>query len=93
MAPNNLFLKKFLVFQFFFFFFSSSLFQSISAQFSISTPPENFKKPEFLLHFQGIWQKQPTMMLYKKGALKNFAKFTGKHLSQSFFFNTKNKTD
>ena len=54
MAPNNLFLKKFLVFQFFLFFFSGSLFQSISAQFSISTPPENFKKPEFLLHFQGI---------------------------------------
>ena len=26
-------------------------------------------------------------MFYKKGVLRNFAKFTGKHLSQSLFFN------
>ena len=26
-------------------------------------------------------------MFYKKGVLKNFAKFTGKHLCQSLFFN------
>ena len=26
-------------------------------------------------------------MLYKKGVLKNFAKFTGKYLCQIFFFN------
>ena len=26
-------------------------------------------------------------MFYKKGALRNFTKFTGKHLCQSLFFN------
>ena len=30
-------------------------------------------------------QKQPSEVLYKKAVLKNFAKFTGKHLCQSFF--------
>ena len=30
---------------------------------------------------------EPLEALYKKGALKNFAKFTGKHLGQSLFFN------
>ena len=32
-------------------------------------------------------QKQPPEMFYKKGVLKNFAKFTGKHLCDSFLFN------
>ena len=32
-------------------------------------------------------QKQPPEVFYKKGILKNFAKFTGKHLCQSLFFN------
>ena len=32
-------------------------------------------------------QKQPPEVFYKKGALKNFAKFTGNHLCQSLFFN------
>ena len=32
-------------------------------------------------------QKQPLEMFYEKGVLKNFAKFTGKHLCQSLFFN------
>ena len=31
--------------------------------------------------------KQPPEVLCKKGVLRNFAKFTGKHLCQSFFFN------
>ena len=31
--------------------------------------------------------KQPPEVFYKKGVLKNFAKFTGKHLCQSLFFN------
>ena len=26
-------------------------------------------------------------MLYKEGVLKNFEKFTGKHMCQNFFFN------
>ena len=32
-------------------------------------------------------QKQPPEVLYKKGVLRNFTKFTGKHLYQSLFFN------
>ena len=36
-----------------------------------------------------IWhclrQKQPPEVFYKKVVLKNFAKFTGKHLCQSLF--------
>ena len=32
-------------------------------------------------------QKQPPEVFCKKAFLKNFAKFTGKHLCQSFFFN------
>ena len=35
----------------------------------------------------GIAQKQPTEVFYKKGALRNFTKFTGKHLRQSPVFN------
>ena len=31
--------------------------------------------------------KQPPEVFYKKGVLKNFTKFTGKHLFQSLFFN------
>ena len=32
-------------------------------------------------------QKQPPRCYVRKGVLRNFAKFTGKHLSQSLFFN------
>ena len=32
-------------------------------------------------------QKQPPEVFYKKVSLKNFAKFTGKHLRQTLFFN------
>ena len=32
-----------------------------------------------------VW-KQPTEVFYKKGVLKNFTIFTGKHLCQSLFF-------
>ena len=32
-------------------------------------------------------QNQPPEMFYKKGGLENFAKFTGKYLCQSLFFN------
>ena len=34
-----------------------------------------------------IMQKQPPEVLCKKGVLRNFAKFTGKHLCRSLFFN------
>ena len=37
--------------------------------------------------FLNYSQKQPPEVFYKKGALKNFAKFTGKHLCQSLFLN------
>ena len=33
------------------------------------------------------YQKQPPEVFCKKGILRNFAKFTGKHLCQSLFFN------
>ena len=32
-------------------------------------------------------QKQPPDVLYLNGVLRNFAKFTGKHLCQSLFLN------
>ena len=32
-------------------------------------------------------QKQPPEVFYEKGVLRNFAKFTGKHLCQSLSFN------
>ena len=32
-------------------------------------------------------QKQSPKVVFKKGALRNFEKFTGKHLCQSLFFN------
>ena len=35
------------------------------------------------------FEKQPPEVFYKKGVLKNFAKFTGKHQCQSLFFNKK----
>ena len=31
-------------------------------------------------------QKQPSEVFYEKGVLRNFAKFTGKHLCQSLLF-------
>ena len=35
-----------------------------------------------------IWkEEQPPEVFCKKGALRHFAKLTGKHLSQSLFFN------
>ena len=33
------------------------------------------------------FQKQPPEVFYKKGGLRNFTKFTGKHLCQSLFLN------
>ena len=39
------------------------------------------------VHVTSVGQKQPPEVFCKKGVLKNFAKFTGKHLCQSLFFN------
>ena len=36
--------------------------------------------------FNDEGQKQPLEVFYRKGVLKNFAKFTGKHLFRSLFF-------
>ena len=38
-------------------------------------------------HQQYESQKQPPEVLRKRGVLRNFAKFTGKHLCQRLFFN------
>ena len=42
---------------------------------------------KFFIRFALSFQKQPPEVIYKKGVLKKFAKFTGKHLCQSLFFN------
>ena len=34
-----------------------------------------------------MFQKQPKELLFKEIVLRNFVKFTGKHLRQSFFLN------
>ena len=39
------------------------------------------------LHFLLAWEKQPPELFYKKSVVKNFAKFTGKHLCHRIFFN------
>ena len=45
------------------------------------------QKSEYLVNEILLFQKQPPEVSYKKDVLKNFAKFTGKHLCQSLFFN------
>ena len=40
-----------------------------------------------LLFFNRYYQNQPPEVFYKKGTLKIFSKFTGKHLCQRRFFN------
>ena len=39
------------------------------------------------LHNNVEIQKQPPEVFYEKGVLRNFAKFTEKHLCQGLFFN------
>ena len=36
---------------------------------------------------RSLFQKQPPGVFCKKGVVRNFAKFTGKHLCQSLFLN------
>ena len=38
-------------------------------------------------HQPTTFQKQPPEVFYEKSVLRNFSKFTGKHLRQSLFFN------
>ena len=40
----------------------------------------------FLIHLLSFLKKQPLELFCNKGVLRNFAKFTGKHLYQSIFF-------
>ena len=40
---------------------------------------------QWLLMEYDVFQKQPLEVFYKKGVLKNFAKFTGKQLCWRFF--------
>ena len=40
----------------------------------------------FILEIFMSLQKEPPQVFYKKGVHKNFAKFTGKHLCRSLFF-------
>ena len=40
----------------------------------------------FLIHPLSFLQKQPLELFCNKGVLRNFAKFTGKHMCQSIFF-------
>ena len=46
-----------------------------------------FKKTKSEHHHDAKLQKQQPEVFHKKATLKNFAKFTGKHLCQSLFFN------
>ena len=47
--------------------------------------PSNFQPLKYLIT-EVRDQKQLLEVFYKKGVLKNFAQFTGKHLRQSLFF-------
>ena len=51
--------------------------------------PVNFEPffQSLLAHRLIFNQRQPPEVFYKKGVLRNFAKFTGKHLCQRVFFN------
>ena len=42
---------------------------------------------QYIKRLEDGLQKQPPEMIYQKVVLKDVAKFTGKHLYHSFFFN------
>ena len=44
---------------------------------------QNFSLHNLLQYYE--WQKQPLQVFYKKDILKNFTKFTGKHLCLTLF--------
>ena len=64
--------------------------RSSSVSIGLQNPPHlgQLLWPNFcsLKTFLG-WKKQPPEVFCKKGVLRNFAEFTGKHLCQSLFFN------
>ena len=48
----------------------------------------NSNKIELSEQFMVMWKEErPPELFFKKGILRNFAKFTGKHLCLSLFFN------
>ena len=48
----------------------------------------NSNKTELSEQFMVMWKEErPPELFFKKGVLRNFAKFTGKHLCLSLFFN------
>ena len=62
--------------------------------FSVFHDPSTVKSNSWSFYFyhtdkysSDCVQEQPPEMFYKKGVLKNFVKFTGKHLCQILFFN------
>ena len=54
--------------------------------------PYGLSDPVYLKTQEVIGQKQPPELFYKKAVLKNFTKFTGKHLIRSLFFNKVKKS-
>ena len=49
----------------------------------------NSNKIELSEQFMVMWKEErPPELFFKKGVLRNFAKFTGKHLCLSLFFNS-----
>ena len=65
----------------------------IQTAFLTMTPSE-YVKVHVYLYLPTFWQKRAlnrssrSEVFCKKGGLRNFVKFTGKHLCQSLFFNT-----
>ena len=46
-----------------------------------------FRKNKFLVEEHYIFRSSRPEVFWKKGVIRNFAKFTGKHLCQSSFLN------
>ena len=64
------------------------LFLKSSEVFSVSLLGfSRAKKNKIKLSWEHVASEQPPEVFCKNGVLKNFAKFTGKHLYQSLFFN------
>ena len=57
-------------------------------QYIYFLPCDNLKWRHFLYKFI---RRQPSEVFCKRGVLRTFAKFTGKHLCQSIFFNKRKK--
>ena len=65
----------------------STVTELLYSQRNKSSPPEVFCEKDVLENFAGKQLCFHQRCSMKKGALRNFAKFTGKHLCQSLIFN------